>query len=162
MNKTALTVVGAVILGLLGLWTAARSWSDLQHARALSDWILVNGVVVGSEIVGNRAPHPEILYRYSVDGIEKSGLTTLDVAGFGTKAARRDEAAKLVAQYSPGATVPVFYDPADPDQSTLRPFPIWSVYTRLGTGLFLLSGSLLIAGVMLRRKSWQSTVREEP
>ena len=143
-NKHYLTIL-MIIVAMLSFWVGWQGMTDLNQARIFSNWVRAEGTVLNSQVEGKRAIHPEIEYKYWVDSVEYEGKTNLNAPGFGTKANRRDQATKLVAKYIPGSNLVVYFDPADPGRSVLRPYPVWSAYTRVGTGfiIFVISGILL-------------------
>ncbi len=82
------------------------------------------GVVTKSEVrttygsKGRRNYHPEISYRFTVDGREWTGMEKADKK---LSNSRRQSAALKVAAYPVGAPVNVAYDPAAPASSILEP-----------------------------------------
>ena len=107
-------------------------------------WPTTDGVVISSEVAGERAFHPEVVYEYQVLGQTYQGLSTLQVPGFGGKRKRDEVATKEIANYWPGRTVTVYYNPDDPSESLLHTRLEWAVYGQLGFG-----GTLVLAGLLL-------------
>ena len=108
-------------VGLLFVILSIRAW---RTSRAQATWPSVPGVVRSAAV--HRAGfdrerdnyHPRIAYDYTVDGRQFAGEWTGIAGGQGYLTRRGAE--KLAAQFPPGATVPLHYDPADPSRSTLR------------------------------------------
>lgn len=148
-SKEPFVIIIFSIAAILSFWVGWEGMTDLNKARIISNWKKAEGTVLSSRIAGERAIHPEIEYKYRVDGIEYEGQTNLNAPGFGTRANRRDQATKLVAQYPPGMDLVVYFDPAIPGKSVLRPYPVWSAYTRVGTGFLIFVFSGLFIGYKL-------------
>lgn len=147
-SKKSFVVLVMVAVAILSFWVGWEGISDISKSNSYSDWKTAEGIVINSQVVGERALHPEIEYNYEVDGVVFEGKTNLSAPGFGTKANRRDQATKLVAQYSPGMTITIYFNPANPGESVLRPYPIWSAYTRTGSGFLIFA----VIGLMLGYK----------
>jgi uncharacterized protein DUF3592 len=117
----------ALILGLIGLVNALRTW---RQAAAASAWPIAPGVVVKSDVAkGKRGSslghgntrwtvyHAELSYRYEVGGRQFEGHR----AQFGARGTARVKAESQTAAdaYSTGQAVQVHYDPKNPAESVL-------------------------------------------
>jgi len=122
-------VAGAVLIVL-----------ELVHLQVVIErrnWPSVDGVVVKSEVVGERAPHPLIVFEYTLDGVKHVGNTDLHAPGFGLRTSREEVAYAIVNALPVGAEVKVFYNPSDSTEALLKPGPTWNVLVRLSLGLML-------------------------
>lgn len=140
-----------IAIAILSFWVGWQGISDIRKSNSYSDWKKAEGIVINSQVVGEKALHPEIEYKYEVDGVVLEGNTNLGAPGFGTKANRRDQATKLVVQYPPGMAITIYFNPANPGESVLRPFPIWSAYTRTGSGFLVFAVTGLLLGYKIAR-----------
>jgi hypothetical protein len=109
----------------------------------MREWPVTEGKVVGSQVSGQRAFHPEIRYQYVVDGTSYAAVTDLEVPGFGTKSSRLNVAEKTVVEYPAGRIITVHYDPANPEVSRLRIAPSYTTFLLLTVGGFLLGAGAL-------------------
>lgn len=105
--------IGLIIFGLFTLREASRS----------RGWATVEGRVVSANVnvfTGKSGTtwRPIVIYSYSVGGIR---FMSSRIAFHPVAAADRAGAAKVAAQYPAGRTIPVFYDPRDPEQAVLEP-----------------------------------------
>jgi Protein of unknown function (DUF3592) len=87
-----------------------------------STWPVATGQVLSSEVLakntGRRWHKPEVRYRYSVDGIAYMN-TRVWFLSHGTTL--EGTAEEVVAAYPANSAVAVFYNPANPSESALRP-----------------------------------------
>jgi hypothetical protein len=120
--EKALYVGGLLALGLAGL--LGGLWL-IRRVRALAAaslrWPVVAGVVKSSEVAafrskGGKQYMAKVTYDYTVDSTPFSG----DTVRFGNYAGALAKAEADVAKYPTGAPVEVFYDPAQPQTSTLE------------------------------------------
>ena len=120
-----------------------------RNGRASGGWQSTSGVVIDSHVVEVRSygkgTHveyiPQISYEYeSPHGLLRSDKMTY--AGPGAKA-YRFQAEKVVAQYEPGISVTVYYNPKNPRQACLEPGR-----TRDGIA-FIVIGVLLFLAVLI-------------
>jgi hypothetical protein len=95
-----------------------RTWSG---ARSSKTWAATGGSIEKSELTwqGVRSPRarPVVTYRYQVDG--ESYVGTRVEFSF-TRIYFTPEAQTVLKRYPPGAPVTVYYDPANPAESTLE------------------------------------------
>ena len=146
INLPKSVIVGAFAFVLLfGVILTPLFYFQLQEALEISNWPSVEGKIVESRVVGERAFRPDIKYIYTVDGEEYTGSSSLDMPGFGGRTSRLDAAEKMVRQYPQGSTISVYYNPENPQQSMLHPKPTYSHYLTLTTAaLLFLAGFAII------------------
>lgn len=112
--------VGLISLALLS-WSFYLGKRSEQHAR--SQWPTVQGTIISSEVYEtNFESGPlwksKVRFVYELAGLRYSGKQTWVVAqgDFGKK-----QAQKALLDYSPGATVPVYYNSANPGEAVVKP-----------------------------------------
>ena len=132
-----------VIVSVIGAVLVALTIDPLIESRAVQAWPTVEGTIVVSEIVGERAIRPRIVYAYTLGDSTYRSESTLDAPMFGGKRKKYDVAEELVSQYPVGSPVTVFYNPDSITQSTLAPSVEWNVYGKLGLGILLFVLGLL-------------------
>ena len=136
-SKLKLTVPFILVLSLLILGGAILIIVDgrnIQEGLTRKKWPTVEGQIISSDVVGGRIFQPEVGYSFTVDQKSYMGNTDLKVPYFGPSSARKEVAYKTVADYQVGSKVDVFYNPADPEESYLKPGATWDQYTRLSLG----------------------------
>jgi hypothetical protein len=115
------TVYAAIaVLMLAGLLIMIVGAARIRVDVEIRSWPTVSGYVVSSDVAGKRAMHPNVTYRYTVDGREFKGVSDLDMPGFGNRRSRLETAEIIVHEYPPGTIVTVHYNPDNPADSTLR------------------------------------------
>jgi hypothetical protein len=136
-----------VVLAIVGVLVILAGGGELQQAFDSRTWPSTTGTVLGNAVVGERASHPNIIYRYTVGSDTFVDSTDLAQPSFGGKRKRREVAQKRSATYFLGDTLTVYYDPHDPTRSTLSTSPAWSDYGKAGLGVLLVAlGITLAAG----------------
>ena len=118
-------LAGSAMAGVGALVIMAGS-VELEDAFESRAWPSTSGLILRNDIVGERASHPNIVYRYIVDRDTFLDSTDLDQPSFGGKRKRREVALKRSAIYIRGDTLSVYYDPQDPVRSTISTSPLWS------------------------------------
>ena len=106
----------------------------------------------------NTKYYGRVAYRYSVDGQEY----TSDLTDLGPGAKRRDGAMALadVAEYQPGMTVPVYYDPRDPGVGVLKTgIPTNHLVLQIGLCVGTLIGSVVSFNTA---RGWIRSARQKP
>lgn len=129
-SASVLFLVVGTILGI------AESY-ELKRHIAERHWPITNGVIVKSEIVGERAYVPWITYAYEVNAKKYTGATDLDAPGFGNKYVRLEVADAMASEYPVGKTLVVRYDSLNPQVSLLKPNAPWNVYAGLSLSVIL-------------------------
>jgi hypothetical protein len=114
----------AISIFLLGAVTAVIGFRQILFAWSMRHWPAAEGEVRSSSVLelrsaragSSRLYRPEILYAFTVDGMEYTGVRrTLYAINCGGS----DSPAKVVAQYPVGRRVMVYYDPVNPRESIL-------------------------------------------
>jgi hypothetical protein len=118
--------------GLVGAHQLAESWER-------RNWPQVEGVVVRSELVGERNYRPEVQIAYAVAGVRYATVSNLGATGFGSKRSRYDVAKQLIAKYPPGREVVVRHDPSDPGRAVLLVRPSFQSFVLAAVGVLLLA-----------------------
>jgi len=143
-------LVPAAALGLAGV--CLYSFFDiLRQEKTSARWPTAQGTVTVSSVVENVSRDkddreeikyvPQVTCSYRVSGREyhcatrKWGWTELYVD--------REGPEKILARYPKGASVPVFYDPADPSQAVLEPANRRGTLAPLASAFFLASLGVL-------------------
>jgi hypothetical protein len=116
-NAYAIILVLFIVAGLVtAIWGAVM----IARARKSLSWPETSGVIEQSDLASATDDLlPNIRYAYIVDGARLS--TVLRFPGGTTPS--RELAEHYVARYPLGRRVAVYYDPADPQRSTLEPGP---------------------------------------
>jgi hypothetical protein len=122
-------IVGGAVL-LVALFMAAIALRRSLKARRARDWPAVPGQVVVSTIElrygsaggdgggRTRAWYPVVAYVYAVGGRHYQGRNIVVGGHVGT--GWQGPAQRVAARYPVGATVPVYYDPANPADAVLE------------------------------------------
>ena len=120
-----LIVAAAILvpLFLLARYMYRRSKQAQEVREASQEWFSTSGQVVKSrvEVSGGEVTsvRPRVVYEYTVGGQRyqsqqiRAGDTLLSIRASG-------DAYKIIDRYPEGATVTVYYDPADPAQAALE------------------------------------------
>lgn len=138
-NFYALIIGLFALMGLLlGIW----SWRNISKAKKQTSWSSVEGEVVkttSSTEAGDFKPKVE--YRYTVTDQTYDGflaLATSDVV-------LHECATSQLDKYPIGGSITVYFDPENPEDSTLEPgvksddwFIFWLCAGALGTGVTFL------------------------
>lgn len=121
-------IVGGVA-GLVALFFVVRALRARMKVGAAAGWPSVPGTVLVSTVqlrVGaagpeggrSRAYHPVVVYAYTVGGRPYQGQRIFFGDSLGT--GWPGPAQRTAARFPVGATVPVYYDPANPAQAVLE------------------------------------------
>lgn len=139
--------LGAVIAGVV---LAYFAFGRVTDGLAQREWPTVPGVIVSSEVTGERSFVPRIEYTYQVGSETYTASSDRQVPLFGGKRKTREVAEKVAAEYLPGMEVSVYYDPLDPSRSTILAEPRWNDFAQTGLGLFLFGGGWFL--ILLSRR----------
>lgn len=139
-DKPGMVYAAIAILMIAGILVMTVGAVRLRVDLDVRSWPTVSGEVVASDVAGTRAIHPNISYRYQVNGKEYSGVSDIGMPGFGNRRSRMETAETIVHDYPPGTIVTVHYNPDDPAQSTL------SHGLEYGPALQIMFGFLLYLG----------------
>lgn len=125
---------------------------QLSTTLQKTKWPSVDGTIVASTVVGERAFRPDIRYEYLVNNKHYSGSSFLNMPGFGGRMNRLDAAEKLAKAFPAGSHIVVYYRPENPQESTLVPQPAYSYFIKIGTStiLFILGLILLFLWISQR------------
>lgn len=148
----------AMLAAITGPILAVKAGREIANAREIKGWPTVTGVILKSDIVGDRAIRPLVHYQYRVSDSIHTDSSTLGVPPFGNRRVRLNESETIVAEYKPGDSVKVYYDPLMTGRSTLYAREDWASYIRLamgallfGVGLYVLVGFGLSVGALRQR-----------
>lgn len=115
-----LLMAGAIVAGAFYVLYQ----NNRRKALAAASWPSVEGRITTSAVYtrrdrddGKLEYHSNIAFVYSVNGVNLAGNTVrFGFENFGKAAAEH-----VCARYPAGASVPVYYDPANPSRSVLEP-----------------------------------------
>ncbi|HEX4233368.1 MAG TPA: DUF3592 domain-containing protein [Caldimonas sp.] len=143
-------LLGAVPI-VLGLVLAAAGGMAYWERDRAGSWLEVPAQVLSSSLVvthgskGGASYFPRVSYAYAISGVRHVGGRVR----FGTAAMEQDEAQQLVRAYPEGATLSVFVDPANSENSILdRSNPSGVARWQLGIGVALVLIGAVVATVM--------------
>lgn len=156
--RLLLLLILVLPMGFVTLLLAARAWRDQQRVNAARGWESVTGKVISASVERVSLPvrvqtstnayrwavryAPALVYEYIVNGRLYHGSRLR----LGARLASSDasSAEREIARYSVGGQVIVWYDPANPADSTLERGIHWAVWTQ-----WLVSGIMLILTVAM-------------
>ena len=118
------TIVPILVLGGVGFFLYKRSQQSKAAIQAAQSWLSTSGTVLISTVQSKRSGNsttvfPVVVYQYEVDGkgyqgkTIKAGEQYLNVRIYG-------QAQETSARYPVGASVTVYYNPANPAESALE------------------------------------------
>ena len=120
---------GCIIALAAGTWVVHINCSALEEAIRSEQWPSVRGRITSSEV--GYIPCGEggmmscslarVRYQYSVAGTEFEGRRV----DFLNIAPNTSNARDIVAAFPERASIAIYYDPASPSRSVLRPGPDW-------------------------------------
>ena len=132
-----------VLFVAAGLVTMVWGWTIIRRSRKTRSWPSVAGAIVESLPYSKHDAHmPHITYQYIING--RAILNTLTIPAGVTPS--EEFAKSYVKKFPAGAQVQVYYDPENPEKTTLEPGLAsgdWLVFA-LGVGASLLGISLLL------------------
>ncbi len=127
----------AVIVHAGGALLAVSQEDELTNRLQEQQWPSIRGTVDTSFIGGTRAFHPLIRYSYRIGTKRYTRETNLETPGFGGRKSRQQTARNIIRVYTPGKKIIVYYNPREPEQSTLvRNIP-WHIFIKIGLGYLL-------------------------
>ncbi len=141
-------MVGGLCIMIIG---AARLRVDLD----VRSWPTVSGEVVSSDVTGSRAIHPNVAYRYSVNGREYDGVSDIGMPGFGNRRSRLETAEIIAHEYPPGTIVTVHYNPDSPAESSLSHGLEYGPILQIPFGFLLYLGGVFVL-------PWRFRLRRPP
>ncbi len=127
--------------------TVFFGWPMYQRAQASLSWPTADGTVVSSELATRTVKLkkkycPVVSYTYTVNGTERTSKNIWAMTG--DYSSDREQQQAVLDNYPVGATVKVYYDPAQPDVAVLEPGVTSLVYVVLGA-----CGAVFLAGISL-------------
>lgn len=131
-----LTVL-AMLAMVSGPLLVTRASREILTAREIKKWPTVEGTILKSEIIGDRAIRPLVFYQYSIGGRNYTDSTSMGVPPFGNRRVRLNESETIAAEYKVGDSVRVYVDPVNLAHSTLYAREDWASYMRLTLGAIL-------------------------
>lgn len=132
-----------LILGFFsaaGLITCLWAWRKISRSRQSLHWTHVAGTVVESRKGTDVDPSPIIIFEYRAeDKTCRYRLPTPDVSDVTPESAKR-----YLEQYPAGYSTDIFYNPQNPEESTLKPGPAREDWLIFGIGLIAAVFGLLL------------------
>ncbi len=146
----SLVLVGiGVTFGVLAVGIAVKLVGAYRASIRSREWPTTPGRVTHSEMVWvgarSRSPRPEIKYTYVVDRTPYEGRRILFEY---SHVYSREAVEEMLKEYPVGATAQVYYDPANPQESTLRQAHV-GVVSGLIVGVMLVLPMALCLGAGL-------------
>jgi len=123
---------------LVGLVLIIWQENEINNELVKRNWPNAEGKIIESEIIGERALRAEIKFKYLVHDSIYFGISDFNIPGFGSKNYRRKNARIIKNDNPVGSKIVVYFDPNNPEVSTLRYGPYWSNYMIIGFGSVLL------------------------
>lgn len=149
---SALIMALGVLFFILGALLVSSQVAELRQYAGLRQWTSVEGSIVSSRVIGDRARRPLIVYEYTAGGARYVDSTSLDPPNFGGRNAKREAAEAVANEYPTGKAVTIHFNPANPSESRLKITPPWSVYGKAGFGALLFGlGLFLTVGYFTQR-----------
>lgn len=144
----------ASIAGIvLGGWLIFSQTARFQRVEEMKQWPSVHGEIVDSWLEGERAMHPVVIYRYTVDSVDYIREDTLYTPSFGGKRRKYEVSMKTLALYPPGLSVNVYYNLSDPEVAYIELPEHWDLYGKFSFGITLYVLGLLVLTVPRRRET---------
>ncbi len=134
--------IGATF-GVLSTGIAVKLVGSFRASIRSRNWPTTPGLITHSELIWvgarNRSPRPKLKYAYKVEGTAYEGERIVFEY---SHVYSREAVEETLQQYPVGAKMPVYYDPANPGESTLR-------QAHVGIGSGLLVGVILLLPMAL-------------
>jgi hypothetical protein len=130
---------GALVLFLVGQALISFSAQAIVSQYHRKDWPTTPGLVIRSNVIGEQAFRPNIVYQYEMEGRIHVDSSSLDPASFGGRNARFNAARTISSEYHVGDSLTVWVNPVDHTETTLVDHVFWAEYLKIsfGFGLFL-------------------------
>jgi hypothetical protein len=117
-------IIPVVIIGGIGYFLYRRNQQSMAYRQSTQNWLSTTGTVVMSSVQSkhtgrSHSLYPVVVYTYTVNGQSyqsqriKAGEQFLNVRVAG-------QAQATVARYPIGASITVYYNPANPSESALE------------------------------------------
>ena len=118
------TIIPILVIGGIGYFLYRRNQQSMAYRQSTQTWVSTTGTVLMSSVQSkhtgrSHSYYPVVVYVYTVNGQSyqsqriKAGEQFLNVRVTG-------QAQATVARYPIGATVTVYYDPANPSECALE------------------------------------------
>ncbi len=118
------TIIPILVIGGIGYFLYRRNQQSMAYRQSTQTWVSTTGTVLMSNVQSkhtgrSHSYYPVVVYVYAVNGQSyqsqriKAGEQFLNVRVTG-------QAQATVARYPIGATVTVYYDPANPSECALE------------------------------------------
>ncbi|MCP1291917.1 MULTISPECIES: DUF3592 domain-containing protein [Chromobacterium] len=145
----------ALLVIAIGVAVSAYLWQQSAKAQQAAGWPSVAGKIVSSEVDwrhargGDSSDRREyraiVRYEYRVaDGVHRAERLRFPNPGYGSS---DEQAREIVQRYPAGKTVPVFYNPQNPEEACLEPGKHWSAWLAQAVGALV----VLVGLFLLRR-----------
>jgi hypothetical protein len=140
----SLVLIGiGLAFGVLAAGITVKLVEAYQASLRSRTWMTTRGQITHSETVWvgirARSPRPEIHYTYEVGGMKYEGQRIVFEY---RNLYSREAVDQILKEYPVGATMPLYYDPNKPQDSTLR-----QTYVGLASGLII--GATLLLPMIL-------------
>jgi len=110
----------SIFVILIGFTLVTWQDSEINNELIKRNWPAIEGEIIESEIVGERALRAEIKYRYKVKDTIYYGNSDYNIPGFGSKNYRRKNARIVKNENPAGSKITVYFNPQIPEISTLQ------------------------------------------
>lgn len=138
-------LIVSVIVFIIDLLFVLWQDSNINNELDKRSWFTVEGDIIESKIVGEKALRTEVKYQYKTNDTTFYGISDYNIPGFGSKNYRRKNARIIKNENPVGRKIRVYFNPQNPEISTLRYGPYWSNYMIIGFGsVLLLIGMFII------------------
>ena len=145
-------LIVSVIATLIGFTLVIWQDGEINNEIEKRNWKTIEGEIIESKIVGERALRTEVKYQYRTNDTTFYGISDYNIPGFGSKNYRR-KTARIVKNENPiGTKIKVYYNPKNPEKSTLRYGPYWSNYMKIGFGSVMIFVGMFILEWRLIKK----------
>ncbi|MBD3270157.1 DUF3592 domain-containing protein, partial [Candidatus Peregrinibacteria bacterium] len=150
-------IIVGILFMIIGASTLYFSLGEVFSAYNSENWQNAPGKVIVSEVVrdvdsdGDISYRTDVLYQYQVEGKQFTGNTIY----FGKMDnSNPGEANRIITDYPEGSEVKIYYDPDDPNISTLIPGINWEVFFLPGIfAMFFIMGFIsFLMGLFYYRK----------
>jgi hypothetical protein len=151
LQKILLFCAALAFIGI-GFYIFCAGVNYIYLAHQSESWTETTGRVIITKVVCNSGSkgtryNPEVVYGYEVSGIvyynDHYSYGFGSAAKYGFIGGRKDVAEESLKQYEVGKSVPVFYNPENPEQSCLKPGGLdW------GNGLPIFLGAFFSGGII--------------
>ncbi|MEZ5358819.1 MAG: DUF3592 domain-containing protein [Candidatus Zixiibacteriota bacterium] len=150
ISRRTVFIVGSSLFIAGGIFVSVHGWETLSWHLAKLSWPAVGAAITDVKIVGDRAFHPEVSYKYIINDSMYTGIAEIDVPGFGGKRKRMDVAEKEASDFGVGDTIYIRYAPSDPTTGYI-PEHLTKPILQVGFGLSLVLTGAFFIPVLIRK-----------